>query len=96
VPAQDSHRAEESSTGGVSGRPVRALIVDDEPNIRQTLALCLKQMRCEVAQAATGAAAIDAIRERAYDLALVDLRLGAEDGIELRRSSSRCVPSWTS
>jgi two-component system, NtrC family, response regulator AlgB len=63
--------------------PVRVLVVDDEPNIRQTLALCLRQIGCEVAPAATGAAARELVGERAFDLALLDLRLGAEHGIDV-------------
>ncbi|MFL5303408.1 MAG: sigma-54-dependent transcriptional regulator, partial [Anaeromyxobacteraceae bacterium] len=60
---------------------IRALVIDDEPNIRATLALCLTQLGCFVAAAATGAAAVEALRARRFDLALLDLRLGAEDGL---------------
>jgi NtrC-family two-component system response regulator AlgB len=62
---------------------LRALVVDDERNIRATLALCLEGLRCRVTQAATGAAAIEALRLEAFDLAFCDLRLGQESGLDL-------------
>jgi two-component system, NtrC family, response regulator AlgB len=75
------------------GRPLRALVVDDELNIRQTLALCLKQLGCDVSQAASGAAATDVLRERAIDLAFLDLRLGAEDGLDVLRQMLSVRPT---
>jgi NtrC-family two-component system response regulator AlgB len=83
MPAIAPRNAQEPSTGVATGHPVRALVVDDEPNIRQTLALCLSQIGCEVAEAATGDAAVEAMKACAHDLAFLDLRLGAENGIEL-------------
>jgi len=64
-------------------RPLRVLVVDDEPNIRDTLALCLEGSGCRVEKAATGAAALDALRLAPFDLAFCDLRLGAESGLDL-------------
>ncbi|BDG04562.1 sigma-54-dependent transcriptional regulator [Anaeromyxobacter oryzae] len=83
MPASAPDRLEESTLGPAGGGATRALVVDDEPNIRHTLALCLRQMGCEVAEAPTGGAALDELRRRPYDLALLDLRLEAEDGIEV-------------
>ncbi|HET9555076.1 MAG TPA: sigma-54 dependent transcriptional regulator [Anaeromyxobacteraceae bacterium] len=59
------------------------LVVDDERNIRATLAVCLEGLGCRVAQAATGAAALEALRLAPYDLAFLDLRLGEESGLDL-------------
>jgi two-component system, NtrC family, response regulator AlgB len=83
VPEIATHGGGKPCIEPLSGQMIRVLVIDDEPNIRQTLALCLKQMGCEVAQAATADAALDALRQRAFDLALLDLRLGDEDGIEV-------------
>ena len=66
-----------------AARATRALVVDDERNIRATLALCLESLGCQVAQAATGEAALEALRRAPYDLAFLDLRLGAESGLDL-------------
>ena len=61
--------------------PLRVLIVDDEKNIRATLAVCLEGMGCEVAEAASGSAALTAAGRKRFDIAFLDLRLGAEDGL---------------
>ncbi len=63
--------------------PLRVLVVDDERNIRQTLAICLEGLGCKAAQAATGAAALEALRRDAFDLAFCDLKLGQENGLDL-------------
>jgi NtrC-family two-component system response regulator AlgB len=63
--------------------PLRVLVIDDERNIRQTLAICLEGFGCKVDQVATGAAASDALRREPFDLAFCDLRLGAESGLDL-------------
>ena len=64
-------------------RPVRVLVVDDEPNIRTTLRLCLEGLGCAVTEVATAERAIASIRQQAAELAFVDLRLGAENGLDL-------------
>ena len=63
--------------------PVRVLVVDDEKNIRMTLALCLEGFGCKVEQAANSAAALEALRLEPFDLAFCDLRLGQESGLDL-------------
>jgi two-component system, NtrC family, response regulator AlgB len=62
---------------------VRVLIVDDERNIRKTLAICLQGLSCEVAESASSTSALEALARSAYDLAFVDLKLGREDGLAL-------------
>src|SRR5215470_18518291 len=61
----------------------RVLVVDDERNIRKTLAICLQGLNCSVTEAGSSEAAIEALGRSAYDLAFVDLRLGKEDGLSL-------------
>ncbi|HYS79844.1 MAG TPA: sigma-54 dependent transcriptional regulator [Anaeromyxobacteraceae bacterium] len=76
-----------SPTAGVdpTSRPasLRALVIDDEQNIRRTLAICLRQLGCEVEPVASGADAIEALRRRPFDLAFCDLRLRDESGLDL-------------
>ena len=62
---------------------MKILIVDDEPNIRRTLRLTLETAGHRVDEAATAPAAIEANGRTAYDLALVDLRLGTDSGLDL-------------
>ena len=62
---------------------LRVLVIDDEKNIRATLALCLEQMECEVTTVASGEAALDALARQRQDLAFLDLRLGQSSGLDL-------------
>ncbi|MBI5493924.1 MAG: sigma-54-dependent Fis family transcriptional regulator [Deltaproteobacteria bacterium] len=61
----------------------RVLIIDDEKNIRTTLAVCLESLGCVVGQASNGAEALQQVQRDVFDLAFLDLRLGAEDGLAL-------------
>jgi NtrC-family two-component system response regulator AlgB len=62
---------------------MRILIVDDEPNIRNSLRAALEARQHAVAEAAGVAAAIKQIERSTFDVALVDLRLGQESGFSL-------------
>ncbi len=67
----------------MSSTPLEVLVVDDEKNIRTTLAACLEALRCKVGLAATAEAALVEMKRRPYQLAFVDLRLGTADGLKL-------------
>ena len=62
---------------------MRILIVDDEPNIRKTLRLVFEALGHTVEEAETPAKALASVERRPADIAFVDLRLGAESGLEL-------------
>ncbi len=62
---------------------LRALVVDDEKNIRTTLGVCLEQLGCTVTAVATGAEALLALERGPADLAFLDLRLGETNGMDL-------------
>jgi len=57
------------------GKSLRVLIVDDEKNIRTTLAVCLEGVGCLVTSVGTGQAALAALGKAPFELAFVDLRL---------------------
>jgi NtrC-family two-component system response regulator AlgB len=59
------------------------LVVDDEINIRKTLAFCLENEGHHVVAVSNTADAAAEAGRRAFDLAFVDLRLGAESGLDL-------------
>jgi NtrC-family two-component system response regulator AlgB len=63
--------------------PFDVLIVDDEPNIRRTLALQLEGRGHRVRTAGSVEEAMREAAGRRFDLALVDLRLGTGSGLEL-------------
>jgi NtrC-family two-component system response regulator AlgB len=59
------------------------LIVDDEPNIRKTLAIALEAEGHRVLAVSNFKDALAEAARQFFDLALVDLRLGTESGLEL-------------
>jgi two-component system, NtrC family, response regulator AlgB len=59
------------------------LIVDDEPNIRKTLTIALEAEGHQVVAVSNVKDAMAEASRRFFDMALVDLRLGTESGIEL-------------
>jgi two-component system, NtrC family, response regulator AlgB len=61
----------------------RVLVVDDEKNIRSTLALALEAAGCTVGLAATAESALAHLAREAFDLALVDLKLAEGSGLDL-------------
>ena len=59
------------------------LVVDDEPNIRKTLAIALEAEGHRVVAVSNFKDAMAEASRRFFDMALVDLRLGTESGMEL-------------
>jgi two-component system, NtrC family, response regulator AlgB len=70
------------------------LLVDDEPNIRKVLGISLEAEGHHVTAVGNAKDALSEARRRCFDLALVDLRLGTESGMELI-SALRSLCSWT-
>ncbi len=62
---------------------MRLLIVDDEVSLRRTLRLTLESMKHQVAEAASGSAALHLVSKEDFDLILVDLKLGRESGLDV-------------
>jgi NtrC-family two-component system response regulator AlgB len=69
------------------------LVVDDEKNIRTTLAMCLEGMGCPVAAVATPEAALQALSRQAFAMAFVDLRLADSSGLDLIPQLLAVVPT---
>jgi two-component system response regulator PilR (NtrC family) len=61
----------------------RALIVDDEPDIRELLAITLTRMGIDIGSAADIAAARQQLATSGFDLCLTDLNLPDGNGLEL-------------
>ncbi len=59
-----------------------ALVVDDDAGVRQSLRLCLEAMGGRVLGVGTAAAALEAVDRASFDLAFLDLWLGAESGLD--------------
>ena len=63
----------------------RLLLVDDEENLRSMLEAALRHSGFEVASAATGREAIDAVPAARPDLIVLDVMLPDLDGFEVCR-----------
>ncbi|HEV8548062.1 MAG TPA: sigma-54 dependent transcriptional regulator [Polyangiaceae bacterium] len=68
------------------------LVVDDQRNMRTTLALMLRSAGYEVDEAADGAQGKDMGARGAYDVVITDLRMGEYDGIEVLRGIKEAQP----
>jgi NtrC-family two-component system response regulator AlgB len=66
------------------GAPLRVLIVDDEKDIRTTLAVCLQGLGCATSEATGAEAALSAVARQTFDVRIVKIN-GAE------RRGRRCV-----
>ena len=64
-------------------QPMNILVVDDETNIRKTLSVCLETEGHKVIAVSNFQDAVAEASQRSFELAFVDLRLGADDGIDL-------------
>jgi NtrC-family two-component system response regulator AlgB len=67
----------------MSGPGLDILVVDDEPNLRQTLGVFLERRGHRVRSAADAAEALAAVAAARFDLAFVDVRLGTSSGLDL-------------
>ncbi|MBN2055519.1 sigma-54-dependent Fis family transcriptional regulator [bacterium] len=72
-----------TTSGETRGNPMNILIVDDEINIRKTLSYCLTAEGHKVVAVSNPVDAIEEARRCPFDMALVDLRLGDENGMDL-------------
>ncbi|MFO0679336.1 MAG: sigma-54 dependent transcriptional regulator [Polyangiaceae bacterium] len=70
----------------------KILIVDDQRNMRTTLAMMLRGATYEVEEAKDGEEGIERGTTGAYDVVITDLRMGSQDGIEVLRSIKERQP----
>ena len=71
---------------------MRTLVVDDEKNIRRTMAMALESMDHEVVCVATGAEALRELRSSGFDVVFLDLKLHQENGLEVLDEILRLSP----
>jgi len=64
----------------------RILVVDDEPQLRRVLRSTLSALGFVVADAETGEAALDRVREEKFDLILLDVNMPGLSGLEACRA----------
>jgi NtrC-family two-component system response regulator AlgB len=60
-----------------------ALIIDDDPGVRQSIRLCLEADNARVQHVATSAGGLDALERSRFDVVFLDLWLGSESGLKV-------------
>jgi ATP-dependent Lon protease len=73
-------------------RDFHILVVDDEQIARANMEYVLKKEGYQVATAANGLEALDAMKKREFDLILTDLKMEKMDGIQLLESAKQIAP----
>jgi NtrC-family two-component system response regulator AlgB len=71
---------------------MNVLIIDDDLGIRETLGTALEMMGHKVETAASRAAAEKKLRQESFEVAFLDIRLGAENGLDLLPDLLRLSP----
>ncbi|MEK6976688.1 MAG: response regulator [Candidatus Thermoplasmatota archaeon] len=75
-------------------RDQRVLVVDDEPDILDTVRACLEaDLGVEVREARSGPQALALVESTAFDLILTDYKMPGMDGLELLRHVAARAPS---
>ena len=72
---------------------MRVLIADDEPSIRKTTRIALETAGHTAVEAATGARALKVLADEVFDAVFLDLKLGAEDGLDVLARMLHLQPS---
>jgi signal transduction histidine kinase len=73
-------------------RPLRAIVCDDAPDLRELVADLLRTRGHDVTTVEDGPAAVEAIRRDRPDVALIDIGLPDMDGYEVARRIRRELP----
>ncbi|MCB9661451.1 MAG: sigma-54 dependent transcriptional regulator [Polyangiales bacterium] len=70
----------------------KILVVDDQRNMRTTLAMLLRGADHHVEEAENGDVACERVAEEAFDLVLTDLKMGTTDGLAVLRKTREASP----
>jgi two-component system response regulator HydG len=73
----------------VDAKPARILIVDDEFSVRDSLYNWFRKERYEVTAAENAGEALRAVKERRYEVAMLDVKMPGMDGLELQEAIHR-------
>jgi DNA-binding NtrC family response regulator len=75
--------------------PVRILVVDDEPHVRNSLATWFREEGYDVSAAASGKDALATLTREGTNILLVDIKMPGMDGLELQRKVRELAPDAT-
>ncbi|MBW1745318.1 MAG: response regulator [Thermodesulfobacteriota bacterium] len=71
---------------------IRMLLVDDEDDFRTTLANRLKLRKIDITDVASGNEAIELVRQKSFDVAIIDVKMPGIDGIETLKQIKQLQP----
>ena len=70
----------------------RILVVDDQKDVRAMIAIVLRVNRFEVVEAESAAAGLKAFQDASFDLAIVDIFLNDQSGVDVIAAMRERVP----
>jgi DNA-binding NtrC family response regulator len=76
--------------------PHIALVVEDDPHVRELAAVLLEETKLDVVEVESAEAALDCLRERGGEVAMIfaDVRLqGTMDGVQLAKAACTLWPT---
>src|SRR5262245_37889398 len=71
---------------------LRILMVEDDPDVRDSVSLALRDAGHDVVELADGAAAIERISSTFFDVVVTDIRLPRTDGMTVFRHAKKVSP----
>src|ERR1700676_5421432 len=71
---------------------MRTLVIDDEKNIRRTMAMALESMDHDAVTVSSGAEAFEELKNSAFDVVFLDLKLHQENGLDVLEEMLRLSP----
>ena len=71
---------------------MQMLLVDDEDDFRITLAKRLKLRKVDVTDVASGNEAIELVKQKSFDVAVIDVKMPGIDGIETLKQVKKIQP----
>ena len=74
---------------------IHILLVDDEPTILKTLAICFEDLGFFVSKFQNSREAADSLDQETYDIAFIDLKMSPLDGLELLDEIKQHSPGTT-
>lgn len=72
---------------------IRVLIVDDEEDFRETIIKRLKVRKLEACGADTGTAALDLLREKEFDVMVLDVKMPDMNGVDTLKAAKQIAPN---
>jgi two-component system OmpR family response regulator len=72
---------------------IQMLLVDDEDDFRTTLAKRLRLRKVDITDVASGNEAIELVKQKSFDVAVIDVKMPAIDGIEILKQVKQIQPT---